>query len=130
MISSPIWAYEARELEIPYVICGIDKDLKQIPGNHYNYNKKVHDFVDDDTAHYNLMLQCLIGDSSDNIPGIREWGQLKLPSFLRSIPMERRWNRVRACWRANFAGDPRLSLRLLSMVKNWEELEEIRKEIE
>ncbi|MDD9803164.1 MAG: hypothetical protein OXU53_11530, partial [Deltaproteobacteria bacterium] len=31
-----IWAYEAREEEVPYVIAGIDKDLKQIPGNHYN----------------------------------------------------------------------------------------------
>jgi len=34
-----IWAYEARENENQYVICGIDKDLLQIPGNHYNYGK-------------------------------------------------------------------------------------------
>ena len=124
-----IWAYEAREMEIPYVICGIDKDLKQIPGNHYNYNKKVHDFVDDDRANYNLMLQCLTGDSTDNIPGIKGIGPKKAEKILKDTRMERRWDRVRACWRANAAGDPRTSLRLLSMIKTWEEYEELKSQI-
>ena len=125
-----IWAYEARELEYPYVICGIDKDLKQIPGNHYNYNKKVHDFVDDDTANLNLMLQCLTGDTADNIPGLKGIGPVKAGKILAGVPMARRWSRVRAAWRRHGAGDPTLSHRLLSMLKSWDELEEIRKECE
>ena len=120
-----IWAYEAREMEEQYVVVGIDKDLKQIPGNHYNFGKKIHDFVDDDQADYNLMLQCLTGDTSDNIPGIKGIGPKKAEKILKDIPLERRWNRVRASWRAHSAGCPKLSLRLLSMVKTWEELEEV-----
>ena len=86
-----IWAYELRENEEDYMICGIDKDLKQIPGNHYNYNKKVHDFVDDDTAHYNLMSQCLTGDSSDNIPGIKGIGPKKAEVLLRGVARRSMW---------------------------------------
>ena len=54
-----IWAYEAREAETAYVIAGIDKDLLQIPGHHYNFVKRMHSDVDDDQAHLSLMLQCL-----------------------------------------------------------------------
>lgn len=125
-----IWAYEAREEEVPYVIAGIDKDLKQIPGNHYNFNKQLHEFVDDDNANLNLMLQCLTGDTSDNIPGLKGIGPAKASKILAGVPMARRWSRVRAAWRRHGAGDPTLSHRLLSMLKSWDELEEIRKECE
>ncbi|MDD9816698.1 MAG: hypothetical protein OXU61_00955, partial [Gammaproteobacteria bacterium] len=112
------------------VIAGIDKDLKQIPGNHYNFNKQLHEFVDDDNANLNLMLQCLTGDTSDNIPGIKGIGPAKAGKILAGVPMARRWSRVRAAWRRHGAGDPTLSHRLLSMLKSWDELEEIRKECE
>ena len=125
-----IWAYEAREMEIPYIIAGIDKDLKQIPGNHYNFNKQVHEFVDDDTANLNLMLQCLTGDTSDNIPGIKGIGPKKAAKILSGIPMVRRWPRVRTTWSSHGAGCPKLSRRLLTMLKSFDELEEIRKECE
>lgn len=121
-----IWAYEARELEIPYVICGIDKDLKQIPGNHYNYNKKVHEFIDDDNANYNLMVQCLTGDNSDNIPGLKGIGPAKAAKILAGVPQARRWSRIRAAWRAHRSGSPDITLRLLSMLKSWDELNDIR----
>lgn len=124
-----IWAYEARELEIPFVICGIDKDLKQIPGNHYNYNKQVHEFVDDDNANLNLMLQCLTGDTSDNIPGIKGIGPKKASKILSGIPLARRWPRVRAAWRGHGAGSPELSWRLLKMLESWEELEDVQSQI-
>ena len=125
-----IWAYEARELEIPYVIVGIDKDLKQIPGNHYNFKRKEHVFIDDDSAHLNLMLQCLIGDSVDNIPGIKGIGPKKADKLLHGIGHGRRWNRVRAAWRAHRAGDPRVSRRLLEMLTSWEEFDGIKAECE
>ena len=124
-----IWAHEAREAETPYIIAGIDKDLLQIPGQHYNYMKQEFTDVDDDQANLNLMLQCLTGDSGDNIPGIKGIGPKRAANILAHVPMERRWNRVRACWRANAAGNPELSLRLLSMVKTWSEYEDIRAQI-
>ena len=125
-----IWAYEAREMEEPYVIVGIDKDLRQIPGNHYNFKKMEHDFVDDDMANYNLMVQCLTGDTGDNIPGIRGIGPKKAQGILQGVPMDRRWDRVRAAYRKHSGGDPNLSHRLLSMIKSWDEFEEVRKECE
>lgn len=124
-----IWAYEAREMEIPFVVCGIDKDLKQIPGNHYNFNKQIHEFVDDDNANLNLMLQCLTGDTSDNIPGIKGIGPKKASKILANVPMARRWSRVRAAWRGHGAGDPALSHRLLSMLKSWEEFEDVKSQV-
>ena len=125
-----IWAYEARELEKPYFIVGIDKDLLQIPGNHYNFNKKIHRFVDDDEADLNLNLQCLIGDSTDNIPGIKGVGPVKAKKILENVPMDKRQDRVEQEWRYHNAGHPDVSRRLLTMLKSWKEYEEIRQHIQ
>ena len=125
-----IWAYEARELEMPYFIVGIDKDLLQIPGNHYNFNKQEHTFVDDDTADLNLNLQCLIGDNSDNIPGIKGIGKVKAAKILDGVPMDKRWDRVKQEWKSHNAGDPDVSRRLLTMLKSWKEYDDIRQQIQ
>jgi len=121
-----IWAYEAREMEKDFVICGIDKDLKQIPGHHYNYSKKIHEFIDDDKANLNLMIQCLTGDTSDNIPGIHGVGPKTAIKILQDVPVGKRWQTVVDTWKAEKAGDPWLSLKLLSMLKSWEEFEEVK----
>ena len=124
-----IWAYEARESEQQYIIAGIDKDLKQIPGNHYNYKRTEHEFVNDDMANWNLMVQCLTGDSSDNIPGIKGIGPVKAKRILEGVPEHRRWRRVLAAWRGHRAGDPKLSYSLLAMLKSWEEFNDIQSQI-
>ena len=125
-----IWAYEAREMELDFVVCGIDKDLKQIPGHHYNYSKKTHEFVDDDKAEMNLMLQCLTGDTSDNIPGINGIGPKKAAKILEGIPAGQRWAAVEKAWKEHNAGDPWLSRKLLTMLTTWEELEEMSKYVQ
>ena len=76
------------------------------------------------------MLQCLTGDRSDNIPGIKGIGPKKAERILSGVPMQRRWNRVRSAWRANKAGDPSVAKRLLTMITSWEELDDIKKQIE
>jgi len=124
-----IWAHEAREMEIPYVVAGIDKDLLQIPGNHYNFVKQEHQFIDDKTAYYKLMLQCLTGDNSDNIPGIKGIGPKKAEKILSPCVRDNHWRRVRAAWRYHKAGDPYVSWRLLKMLTTFEELDDIQKEI-
>ena len=125
-----IWGYEAREQERPFVIGGIDKDLLQIPGNHYNFVKQEHQFIDDDLANYKLMIQCMTGDSGDNIPGVKGIGPVKAEKFMGSTPIDRRWSRVKALWRARHAGDPSVSYRLLKMLTSWKELDDIQKEIQ
>ncbi len=124
-----IWAYEAREMGCIYTIVGIDKDLLQIPGNHYNFNKKTHRFIDDDEAHRLLMIQCLTGDNTDNIPGIKGVGPKKAEKILEGISTDVMWRYVKKAWQENNAGDPKISLRLLSMIKTWEEYEDIKSSI-
>jgi 5'-3' exonuclease len=54
------------------VICSIDKDLKTIPGYHYNWtipDAKVI-FVDEDEANRRFYTQLLSGDTVDNIKGL------------------------------------------------------------
>ena len=128
-----IWANEAREMDIDYTIVGIDKDLLQIPGWHVNFDKLRDEhvrYMDDDAANYQLMLQCLTGDSTDNIPGIKGIGPKKASVILQGIKQERRWKRVKASWRFHKAGDPTVSRRLLEMLTTWEEYDTIRTELE
>lgn len=56
------------------VIVSIDKDLDTVPGWHFNYVKNVLYDVSLDEANRKFYLQMLIGDSSDNIPGINKIG--------------------------------------------------------
>ena len=125
-----IWAAECWDVNTDYCVVGIDKDLLQIPGNHYNFNKRTHVHVTPDDGDYNLMVQCLTGDSTDNIPGLKGIGPVKAKKLLAGVPMSRRWNRVRAAWRAKGAGSPVLSRRLLEMLTSWSEYDSLRNQIE
>ena len=124
-----IWAHESMQKNQDFTIASIDKDLLQIPGNHYNFVSSTHRHVDHDAAHLNLMLQCLSGDQSDNIPGIRGIGPKKAKHILDGVPSAKRWDRVRAAWRSHGAGDPTHTWRLLKMLESWEEYEEVKSQI-
>lgn len=51
-----------------------DKDLKQVVGNHYDYQKNQLHNVSESDALYFLAVQLLEGDTTDNIPGIQGIG--------------------------------------------------------
>ena len=55
-------------------IVGIDKDLWNTPGLHYNPDKKIHEYISVQEADTNFWLQMLTGDSADNIPGLKGVG--------------------------------------------------------
>jgi hypothetical protein len=57
----------------PYVICRVDKDLKQVPGFHFNYNRQEQgvELIDETQAAYWFWLQMLMGDPTDNIQGLQ-----------------------------------------------------------
>lgn len=65
-----IAAMEARDLGKEYVIVSNDKDLKQIPGLHYNWVTKEFSTVSPKEAKFQLFSQILSGDNTDNVPGL------------------------------------------------------------
>ena len=77
------------------VICSIDKDLRQIPGLHYNFVKDIQDEVDEYTGWYNFYRSFLIGDKSDNIHGIRGLGPAKAEKLLHGLTPEEMFTKVR-----------------------------------
>jgi len=54
------------------IIASIDKDLKTIPGFHFNLNTKELLKVSTDEANKAFFMQCLTGDAVDNIPSLRQ----------------------------------------------------------
>ena len=59
------------------VICSIDKDLKMIPGMHYDFVKKELIMVSPEAAMRTFYTQLLTGDSGDNIKGCPGIGKVK-----------------------------------------------------
>ena len=51
------------------IICSPDKDLKQVPGNHYDYKKIEFTEISPWEGARRLHIQLLTGDSTDNISG-------------------------------------------------------------
>jgi DNA polymerase-1 len=76
---------KAFEANIKSVICSIDKDLKQIPGQHYNFVKLEFDEVDVLTGIRYFYKQLLIGDRSDNILGVHGIGPKKADAALNGV---------------------------------------------
>jgi hypothetical protein len=59
------------------IICSIDKDLKMIPGWHYNIKTGEKTFVNVDDAMRFFWKQMLMGDTVDNIQGVSKVGKIK-----------------------------------------------------
>ena len=74
-------------------IAAIDKDLWNIPGPKYNYNKDEVDFVTLEQAQYNFTKQILTGDRVDGIPGVKGIGDVKAEKLL-AASAPRHWHRV------------------------------------
>jgi hypothetical protein len=71
-----------RDNGIKSVLCSLDKDLRQSPGWHYNWNRELLDYVDDDKAEGYLWQQVITGDlGTDNIPGLSEAAWKPEPGF-------------------------------------------------
>lgn len=67
------------------VIISIDKDLDQIPGLKYNFAHDINYNVTEQQATYNFHMQLLMGDSTDNIPGLPGIGPGKAAKALHGL---------------------------------------------
>lgn len=81
-------SYEGRFAEDETIICSIDKDLKQIPGHHYNFVREEFDFVTPEQGLLFFYKQLLIGDKADNIPGVAGIGPVKAGKILDDLLYE------------------------------------------
>lgn len=70
------------------IICSIDKDLKQIPGNHYNWRKNEFDFVTPLDGLRLFYRQLLTGDITDNIRGVGGIGPVKSARIINDLTDE------------------------------------------
>lgn len=80
------------------IICTIDKDLDCIPGYHFNWSLKNFErgiyYVTEVEANRFFYLQCLTGDATDNIPGLKKsigkmaTKKLKLPLLNMADPLD------------------------------------------
>ena len=66
-----------------YLLIGVDKDLRQIPGWHHNPHKAHTEYIDEFEAYKNFCLQLLTGDRVDNIPGLEGIGPVKAAKALK-----------------------------------------------
>jgi 5'-3' exonuclease len=66
----------------PYIVASTDKDLKQIPGEHYDFVEKETWTVSAKDSVTMFYQQLLSGDSTDNIPGITGVGPVKAAKHL------------------------------------------------
>lgn len=77
-----------------YVICTIDKDLKTIPGKHYNFGTGEIFEIDQDTADYWHMIQTLTGDVTDGYAGCKGIGIKTAEKLLLDVSSHDRWSVV------------------------------------
>lgn len=64
------------------VCASIDKDLLQLPGEHYNFVTRQFQTVDVLDGWRNFYQQLILGDKADNIPGFDGKSRVKWPKFL------------------------------------------------
>lgn len=65
-----------------YLLVGVDKDLKQIPGWHHNPTKGLTEYINEIEAYKYFVTQILTGDRVDNIPGLAGIGPKKAAKAL------------------------------------------------
>lgn len=79
------------------IICGIDKDLLQIPGRHYQWPIirggaiiREGKFIDitEEQGFRNFFSQAIVGDTSDNIKGIHRMGPRAAETLLGELKSE------------------------------------------
>lgn len=81
-------AIEATKFGDNCVMISIDKDFRQIPGNHYNFVKREHFYVTPEDGLRFLYKQILMGDNTDNIIGLYGIGPKKADKMLEECTTE------------------------------------------
>ena len=120
-----IWAQEALDADVNFVIAHIDKDIDMVEGWHYNFTKETLYYIDADKGWYKMCLQMLTGDSTDNIQGLKGIGPKKAEKLLAEVPQVRGMllEKVQEAWKDHHPEDWEEKLEvcwnLIYMRRNW-----------
>lgn len=81
------------------IIASKDKDLLQIPGLHYRIpTKSTFPYtiveIDETQAFQSLMQQSMMGDSTDDIPGIKGIGIVKSAKLISEVPVNQLFDKI------------------------------------
>ena len=82
-------AIEATKVGPSAIICSVDKDFLQVPCHHYNLNKKTLVKMDEFEGLRFFYTQIIMGDSADNVFGIKGVGPVKAGKMLADAKTER-----------------------------------------
>ena len=90
------------------IICTIDKDLRMVPGHHYNYHHKWGEHISELDGFRFFCGQLLTGDATDNIPGLYKVGKdNKLMKALADChTKEEMWSLVKEAYQRNVSEYP------------------------
>lgn len=73
------------------IIAGVDKDLNQIPGYHWDYSKDTGYYLTNKDANRFFFKQLLMGDVADAIPGIKGIGPRRADNLLKNGTTPEEW---------------------------------------
>lgn len=77
-----------------YIMVSIDKDMKTVPGNHYNFDKGTSFKVTPEEAEMYHMTQTLTGDVTDGYKGLPGCGPAKAKKILERKSDKTLWEKV------------------------------------
>lgn len=110
---------------IKSIICSLDKDLRQQPGWHYNWDSGVLDYIDYDKGELNLWKQVITGDlGTDNIPGLSEFGWS--PKIGSKVPVFESYMKVPNETKMLASGKPSSRKMAHAKFSHWETLDDIK----
>jgi hypothetical protein len=119
-----IWAQEALDAGVNYVIAHIDKDIDMVEGWHYNFTKETLYYIDAEEGWYRMCIQMLTGDSTDNIQGLKGIGPKKAEKLLADVAKADMLAKVQEAWQEHHPDDwhDRLEVcwNLLYMRRTWD----------
>lgn len=94
---------EGNHMKLESIIVSIDKDLNQIPGNHYNYVKGDIYYVSPVEGTRWFYKQMLQGDATDGIKGVKGIGPVSANKWLDGVTDERElYNIVSELYQSEF----------------------------